>query len=130
MLDDGSLLVIDYKTGGTDLRPRSAAPSPGDCSRSTLKGLVRSFQLPLYLRCATERWPAAEARAALYSIRDCELAEYPRRKDGDSGHAHMAACISALGTLCDEITDPAVPFEADDDDPRRCARCEFRNMCR
>ncbi len=48
-LDDDSLLIIDYKTGGSDKMPVSSARIADlALSRPFLKNTVKSFQLPIY----------------------------------------------------------------------------------
>jgi len=130
-LSDGSILIVDYKTGGGDPRPRSSPLlAMQDFSRESIHEAVRSFQLPLYLHFVRQRCGEDQVRAACYNLRTLQLAEFPSRRDRERVGEIMEKCMSALAFILSEINDPNIPFMADEGDPRRCARCPYFYLCR
>lgn len=130
-MDDGSLLIIDYKTGANDLQPRGRAILELDeLSRETIRDTVRSFQLPLYYRLVRDRYADAQVRAALYNLRTNRPIEFPAEREAESCGDIMRKCMEALTFIIEEILSPDVPFRADEENKRRCAQCPFFYLCR
>jgi len=130
-MEDGSILIIDYKTGATDRQPRGRAVlEMSEFSRESVKRAVRSFQLPLYCYFVGKRYGGVAVRAAAYNLRTLELNEFPGRRECERGEELMEKCLSALGFIIGEILNPDVPFRADEENERRCARCPFFYLCR
>ncbi len=135
-LDDNSVLIIDYKTGGSDKVPVSPARIDGaTLSRAILKDTVRSFQLPIYYYLVKQAQKDENINAALYSIREPEVSfsasSLFKDTDGaDNKDRAIGIFMKALGFILKEIIDPAEPFKADQEDSRYCSNCPFFYLCR
>ena len=134
-LPDGSLLVVDYKTGMTDVMPRNYRKLDDKTfSRDAIKKAVRSFQLPLYCLLAGKS-EGADVNAALYYLRHAEREGGFKKlfRDEDAPETRREA-LSAYGDACgfiaNEIFDPTVPFTPDMEDPAACEHCPFFYLCR
>jgi hypothetical protein len=134
-LEDGSLLIVDYKTGMTDVLPRHYESLRGVApSRLVLKNIVKSFQLPLYYHLAafSEKGPL---NAGLYYLRHADRESgFKTLFSGDDPmevrQEAMDAYLGACGFIVDEIFDLAVPFKPDMEDPAVCGHCPFFYLCR
>ncbi|MBN1913510.1 MAG: PD-(D/E)XK nuclease family protein [Candidatus Omnitrophica bacterium] len=137
-LDDGSILVLDYKTGSADILPRKAETVlKAGFKRLALKNTVRSFQLPLYLYFAdTLGYNGKAINAALYSIKNPSGEDLGLSRLFKAGEASekieetKSVYLQALGALVGEIIDPDIAFVADEDNQRLCAHCPFFYLCR
>lgn len=130
-LGDGSVLIMDYKTGGGDVRPRAKTILSGvEHSRGAIRNVIRSFQLPLYWHFLRGRYPGAQIGTALYNLRTLTMHEFPPRRDRDHTEEIVGECVKALDAVLAEIANPNVPFTADEEDKRRCAACPFFSLCR
>ncbi len=137
-LSDGSILILDYKTGSTNVMPSDVSRiEAGGMSRSALRQTLKSFQLPIYLYFVQQAHfcRGASVNAALYSLRDMEknygLQTISRTSlSEDARRAAMDVYLKALDAIFAEILDPDIPFAADDHVFRQCAYCPFFYMCR
>jgi hypothetical protein len=135
-LEDGSLMVLDYKTGGAEVpggKFRFSGAFPG---REEIKKEIGSFQLPVYVYFASRDYPEFRlVNAALYSLRDADRSAALMKLFGDDLRAQareeaMKDYLSALGALFTRgILDPEVPFSPDKSDPQACSYCPFGAMC-
>lgn len=132
-LSDGSLLIIDYKTGSADIKPAKSI-SFDIASRDTIKDCVKSFQLPLYVYFLKKQFSQISINAALYSLREAGgISCLKMFFEGDRLEKRDEAIdifMRALGFVMDEIFDINVAFEADEGSPNRCAHCPFFYLCR
>jgi ATP-dependent helicase/DNAse subunit B len=139
-LPDSSLLILDYKTGGASIMPEIDAGKIQEAgfSRKALKETVKSFQLPLYLYLVgqNKRYHGQQLNACLYFVKEIEkedkgLHELFRSaqhwKDKDK---IMGVYLKAIDALINELLDPSVPFEADEEDARLCQYCQYFYLCR
>ncbi len=130
----GVLTVIDYKTGGTGNLPvKKTDVLEGSKARKELKISVRSFQLPIYLYLAQENGAVdsyASSNAALYSIKEVQLKPLWSKEAPEDIEKLMELYLSGLTCLLEEITDPAKPFEFDDEDRNVCRFCPYSYLCR
>lgn len=136
-LTDGTVAVIDYKTGDVKhITPRRGlVVDPALFDRKWIRDNIRSFQLPLYLHFLDERFPSGRTNACLYNIReagnrDCLMYLLGTEQDMADKDRVMAGYISALGFILDEILDPDRAFEPDDSDERACGYCPFGALCK
>jgi hypothetical protein len=135
-LADGSLLVVDYKTGATDVMPRRGAwEDPAGLTRQVLKDRMRSLQLPLYLAMVEQEEQPAACDAALYYLRYARQENGFRRFFGEEMPPQerqrvLDGCKRACAFVLKEILDPGVPFEPDRTDPAHCSYCPFFYLCR
>ena len=111
-LNDGSIVILDYKTGNIDLK---------------------SFQLPLYLYFTGQRkdFLGKNLNAALYSLRDAKLSYiFEARDDFKKRQELLNHYLEEIRVIMEEIINPEVDFLADESNPRRCDNCPFANLCR
>jgi ATP-dependent helicase/nuclease subunit B len=136
---DGTILVLDYKTGSADILPSLDEPgaAPELWSRPVIKHALKSIQLPLYLFLVEENkeYKRGTTNACLYLIK--ELGKdyglrmlFKNEKQLLSKDKLMEAYLSALDFIIGEILDPEVVFKADEEDSRYCEYCPFVYLCR
>jgi len=135
-LADGSLLILDYKTGAGDVMPRRGAwEEAGGFTRWGLKNRMRSLQLPLYLALVEQEEGPELLDAALYYLRYAHQEGGFRRFFGEEAtpaerQAVLDGCKRSVAFILNEIRDPRTPFEPDPSDPKHCAYCPFFYLCR
>lgn len=112
-LKDGTILLIDYKTGGGDQLPKRDFSAEEELSRERIFEEVRSFQVPLYYFLLSRKFPDARIRAELYNLREAKRDSFP--KDATASHQELLRpFLKALDFVVSEILDPAKPFVDDD----------------
>lgn len=130
-MNDGTLVVVDYKTGSTDKMPARLAALEGmDLSFDGIKRAVASFQLPIYLHLASRAFPGVPMDAALYDLRTAELKNFYREKTDTEKAARTKHCMAALQYILEEIVNPEVPFRGEDQNRDHCLQCPFFYACR
>jgi len=106
-MEDGSILLVDYKTGSVNPSPKGLDKLRNmDPSRENFLENVRSFQMPLYYHYLRKYYAKDEVAAAFYNLRTTEL-DYFKNYDPDSG---AGVFLKALDFIIREILDPDVPF--------------------
>ena len=137
---DGTIMIIDYKTGSRDVMPKaidkiatlplsrvpigtielrsaSARHFPRDSRIEAIRDNVISFQVPLYFHYLNKQFKDRPINAALYNLRTSELKTFI----GDRPHLGVcppvpsreqidAVFMRALDFVFAEILDPKVPF--------------------
>ncbi len=131
-LNDDSLLIIDYKTGGTESKPRDIERiREFGFSRPALKRTVGSFQMPLYLYFVRRKQSEKTLfNAALYNLRESQLEYFLKPGDFSRIEDIENVFIRALEAMVLEIVDPKIDFVCDDQEPRYCQNCPFFYLCR
>jgi ATP-dependent helicase/nuclease subunit B len=136
-LDDGTVVVIDYKTGDVShITPKSGIDFDGaQYDRQWVRDHIRSFQLPLYLYFLDRRFGKERTNACLYNIREPQARDglvYLLRteKDFSDKDRLMLEYMNALGSIIGEILDPDKDFEPDDSDEHACEYCPFGALCK
>ena len=133
-LQDGTVLVLDYKSGSIDKIPLASeniAAALQQPSRTAIKDAIRSFQLPLYAHIIHAQNKGASIDARLYSLQDGKQGGlYKPRKDNGRHEEKLELCMEALGIIINEANDPAAPFDPDESSPAQCGTCPYRIMCR
>jgi len=129
-LKDGSILIIDYKTGAVDPMPKSTKNvHAASLSREIIKKDIKSVQLPLYTYIMQnqqlETIKGKEIKAGLYNIRTANL------KSGNFFDIEEGSGIylKAIEYILSEIVNPDVDFTADSSNERYCMHCPFTGMC-
>ncbi len=132
-LCDNSLLILDYKTGSSDIKPVLNG-SFDTLKRLSIKENIRSFQLPLYIYFLKKQFQGVPVDAALYNLRELDEMLYLKRffenNVIEQQSEAMGMCMRALDSVMDDIFNLQVPFEADESAPHRCAHCPFFYLCR
>ncbi len=110
-LKDGSVLLLDYKTGAIDQMPMGLEMIENmDLSRESILEHIRSFQLPLYYLYLDKYFSGETVRAAFYNLRTLKISRFPDSKTEGQGERIKTAFLRALDAVLGEILDPAVPF--------------------
>lgn len=127
-LSDGTLFVIDYKTGSSAEKPTIGRIEELDISsRESIKNIVKSFQLPLYFHMIQKNYRDDTINAAFYLLQTLEIKEL--LKDPEEQKQVIRKCIKSLSSMVAEILNPDVPFSADDEDTNYCKNCPFPTLC-
>lgn len=130
MMDDGTMRVIDYKTGGQRLDFSSVEAlfkgSAADRNDNIVKTILYAMML--------SHSGAGAVLPTLYYVRSMQNPDYSpllRRKDGAAGESYAvyaekfeAAVAETLG----ELFNLSVPFRCCDDE-KSCQYCNYRNIC-
>ncbi len=93
---DGTIMVIDYKTGGADKMPTPES--------------IESFQMPLYLHYLDRLYPDAPVNAALYHLRTSKIEFFLQDAAVSNRTVLLPQYLAALETVMEEILDPTTPF--------------------
>jgi hypothetical protein len=108
-------MIIDYKTGSTDLMPKPAEQIRAlELSRETIREAIPSFQIPLYFHYLDKQFPGQPVNAALYNLRTMELHKFIDPSKSPDRKTVREAFLNALNFILAEILNPAVPFEEDE----------------
>jgi len=128
-LEDGSVLILDYKTGSDALKPQQANRlEKMEFKRESIRDKIKSFQLPLYYYFEKKKYQEETLNAALYNLRSLKLS-YLYNKKGNEKEL-MPICLNALDFILHEIIDPGKTFIADPANERNCNYCPFFYLCR
>ncbi len=129
-LEDKSIVVIDYKTGGANIAPkRFSALSTMKMDRQSLKETLKSFQLPLYYHFTSKSFPNNQVNAEIYNVRTCERKAFISKEDMLKKEKVEELSLQGLEAIFRELFDLSVPFESDRDE-RKCQFCPFTSLCR
>jgi hypothetical protein len=113
-LEDGTVMILDYKTGGADPLPRGLEVIERmSLSRQTIYENVRSFQLPLYFYYLQKYFPGEKLNAAFYNLRTLELSPLIRRSSVDDYDRINQGFLRVLDFVLAEILNADVPFVHD-----------------
>ena len=130
-LDDGTLLVVDYKTGGKiELPGKLQKLREMGLTRPEMKKTIKTFQMPIYISIFRQSQPGREVNACLYNLRETRLSMCFKKEDPAERTESLELIMAAGQTLLREIIDPAKPFEADLSDAWQCDNCAFTSLCR
>ena len=133
-LKDGTLLILDYKTGAISLsQSLKVLGKIGEkLSRETIKNAVRSLQLPIYMHFvgAEHKTDTVKLNAGLYDLKKGSIELFYKKEDAAEKKLKYDICMKALEFVLNEITDETEPFAADDSDSRQCSACPFYYACR
>jgi len=113
-LKDGTVMIIDYKTGNTDLMPKSIDQIQSmELSRENIYEHVKSFQIPLYFYYLNKQFPSEPINAALYNLKTLTLYKFIDQKTNVDRSKINEVFLNALNFILKEILDPVVDFEED-----------------
>ncbi|MBF0486059.1 MAG: PD-(D/E)XK nuclease family protein, partial [Candidatus Omnitrophica bacterium] len=113
LLKDGTVCLIDYKTGGNDRLPKKDFDASGGLSRELIFKDVSSFQMPLYYYFLSMAYPQARIQTQLYHLREARLEAFPKAPVA-AHEEFLKPYLKALDFLITEIMDPQKPFIDDD----------------
>lgn len=111
----GTVMIIDYKTGGLDMMPK---PPEGlanlEFSRETIRDYVKSFQLPLYFHYLNRHYPHDPINAALYNLRTLKVDTFIVERNTMERDQICQAYLEALDFVMSEILNPNIDFVEDE----------------
>ncbi len=109
---DGTIMILDYKTGGVDPMPRAIEMIENmEMSRENIRDKVISFQIPLYFNYLDKTFPGQPINAAYYNLRTMEVNPFLDAKMTFDRQRINAAFIKALDFIMSEILNPEIPFQ-------------------
>ncbi len=112
-LYDGTVMIIDYKTGSIDQMPRAIDRIRSmELSRESIFENIKSFQVPLYFYYLNKRFKGKSINAALYNLRTLEFHKFIDSKTSFGVDEINDAFFKVLDFTISEILDPNVPFES------------------
>jgi len=130
-LEDGSFLILDYKTGGiNDIKGRTGLPENMEFSRETIRKYLGSLQLPIYIKLAKMQMPSEHIDAALYDMRSGELIQFFKDAGEEEREDKTQFCTKSLEYIIAEINNPSLPFTPDDSNSSKCSACPYFYACR
>jgi len=128
-LEDGSVLILDYKTGADTPKPQQTDKlEKMKFKRESIRDQIKSFQLPLYYYFEKKRYEEEILNAALYNLRSLKLSYLYNKKRNEEKLIEI--CLNALDFILHEIVDPGKTFMADSANERNCKYCPFFSLCR
>jgi RecB family exonuclease len=108
---DGSILILDYKTGASDLIPKNFDELlESELTRELIRDELISFQMPLYLDYLRKQYPNVPVNAALYHLRTNALEKFVKGNDVELASNAITAGLKALDFITEEILNPQIPF--------------------
>ena len=114
LMSDGTILLLDYKTGGVDQMPKNIALIEHmPLTRENIRDYVQSFQMPLYVQCLHKQFPQKGINAALYQLRTMSLDHFLAGNQVHEAGQLLPVYMKALSALMAEILDPNIPFVDD-----------------
>lgn len=127
---DSSIMIIDYKTGGSDVTPkRFKALRAMEMEIASIRENIKSFQLPLYYYFVAKQFSESRVNAQIYNLRTLETKAFINEEEFSDAGSIMQICLDALGVVFSEIFNPQIPFLPNKDE-RRCEFCSFSALCR
>ncbi|OPX30609.1 MAG: hypothetical protein B1H08_01290 [Candidatus Omnitrophica bacterium 4484_171] len=120
-----SLVIIDYKSGSSDVVPKKIKNNNGiSLNREYIKEQVKSFQLPVYYIISSRYFKNRDIEAQIYNLRTLERKSFSI--DSDSS---LDMYLGFIEYILKEIVNPDIPFLADREE-RKCSFCPFFYLCR
>ncbi len=111
-LADGTIMIIDYKTGAIDQMPKAIDKlRTMELSRENILENVRSFQIPLYFHYLHQQFPKESINAALYNLRTLEIKRFLNGKTTAAKEDIDKFFLDCLGFVVSEILNPDIAFE-------------------
>jgi hypothetical protein len=108
-MTDGSIFILDYKTGGMDPSPR-AVPADVTLTREYIRDHVRSFQMPLYMDYLRKQFPGREVNSVLYHLRTMSFEKFLDDGQMKDVEGVLKGYFKALDFIMTEIYNPKLPF--------------------
>ncbi len=110
-MEDGSVMIIDYKTGIVDSMPKGIERIESMAlSRRAIADHVKSFQIPLYFCYLDKYFEGQSVNAAFYNLRTLEIKKFIDGKMCYTRERITQAFLRALDYILCEILDPDVCF--------------------
>lgn len=110
-MKDGTIMIIDYKTGGVDAMPRDIAGyETMDLSRENIRDAIVSFQIPMYYQYLRKTFRDKKINAAYYNLRTLDFDPFINEKMTVEPERVEAAFARSLNFIIEEIMNPESMF--------------------
>jgi len=106
---DGTILILDYKTGTTAPMPKTLFADAA-LTREYIRDHIRSFQMPLYVYYLRKQFPGREVNSVLYHLRTMNIEKFLEGTPMGDMDAHLNGYFKALDFIMAEIYNPEIPF--------------------
>jgi RecB family exonuclease len=118
-MTDGTIMVLDYKTGSINPMPKDALALEGvEFTREMIRDHIKSFQMPLYLHYLRRQFPERKINSALYHLRTMEIEKFLKNTQTENLQKILGIYLKALDFIMDEIYNLEIPFVDDPVDVR------------
>jgi len=99
---DGSIVVLDYKTGSIDQKPKAIIETEDlVMTREYIRDNVKSFQMPLYINYLRSQFPGREISSMMYYLKTMSEEHFSGKTD---------IYLKALDVIVAEIYNLEIPF--------------------
>jgi RecB family exonuclease len=110
-MTDGTILILDYKTGSMDPMPKDISMlEEGMLTREYIRDHVKSFQMPLYVHYLRSQFPGREVNSALYNLRTMSIDKFLKAGQTKDIAKLLDAYFKALDFIMVEIFNLKMPF--------------------
>jgi len=135
LLEDDTILVLDYKTGNAKkMTVKTVVSDNFEMTRDSITRIMKSLQLPLYLHFIRNEFRNKKLDAGLYLLKEPKLVKlFGNKEPVEQGIFDKVMELSARAIehiICKEILNPDVPFSPDTKNGRFCEYCPFTLLCR
>ncbi len=111
-LEDGTVMILDYKTGSVDPMPKAIEKIEAlELSRENIRDEVVSFQIPLYFHYLDQAFKGKNINAAYYNLRTLQISKFIDTKMTFDYERINAAFLRPLDFIMTEILDIQTPFQ-------------------
>jgi len=108
-MTDGTILILDYKTGSTDSKPREIS-NDITLTRGYVLTQVKSFQMPLYVHYLRQQFPNRNINSALYHLRTMTTESFLGKNQMKDVEMVLEGYFKALDFIMAEIYNLEIPF--------------------
>lgn len=110
-MEDGTLMILDYKTGSINPIPKNLALiEQMDLNRTSILENIKSFQIPLYYHYMCREFPEDRVNAAVYNLRTLKVECFIDPAQHQDRDRINQIFLNALEMVIGEILDPDVNF--------------------
>ncbi|MBO7431687.1 MAG: PD-(D/E)XK nuclease family protein [Elusimicrobia bacterium] len=125
--EDGTIHIIDYKTGKGDTPLYRKFIEDCDFTREIVAGNIKSFQLIIYKYLYEKKYGKDIDNCVIYSIKDCKI--HPLLNEKNDKKTVFNSTIRQLKYIISEINSDE-PFKSEIYDNVKCERCPYFYLCR
>ncbi len=111
-MTDGTILILDYKTGGVDPKPKDI-PAGVTLTREYIRDHVRSFQMPLYVHYLRKQFSGRPVNSCLYHLRTMSMDRFLDAAQMKDVEKSLEGYLQALDFIMAEIFNLEIPFTDD-----------------
>lgn len=114
-LEDGTIIIIDYKTGSSDKLPKALEQlATLTLNRDNIYKHIQSFQIPLYYYYLHKKFPNDFINAGLYSLRTNKVDKFIKDPKETNPQEIIDLFWKPLDFIVAEILNPDIDFLEDE----------------